>query len=128
MREAEFRDWLSQRTYKGKPLKPSAIGSRLSWMRALERALPDLGFDEGNVDAVYAAGRWTELYQALGALMRDWRTNEAAARRIAPKAGDPTRQLHNTNAAARLYGYFAEGKEPSFCNEGSSAASSSLRR
>lgn len=114
MREVDFRAWLELRTYQGKPLQRGAISSRIGWVKAIERALPELGFDEGGVDEVHAAGRWNEFYQALGELMRDWHSNEAAAHKIAPKAENPSSQISNAHGAARLYGYFADGRDPSY--------------
>src|SRR5690606_19136616 len=39
---------------------------------------------------------------------------ESAARSIAPEADDPTGQISNTQAAARLYGHFANGMDPNY--------------
>lgn len=112
MRDAEFRDWLDRRSFKGKPLTPSAKSSRMSWLRALERSLPELGFGKKGLDAVHADGRWSDLLAGVAALRLDWRSNEAAARNMAREAEDPAKQIGSILAAARLYGHFAAGKDP----------------
>jgi 5-methylcytosine-specific restriction protein B len=114
VREAEFKEWLARRKYKGELLSQTTNQNRIGWLRRLERALPALGFHEGDLDQVHAAGHWDEMYEAITRLMKNWRANEQAAQVLAPQTDDPTAQISNTHGAARLYGYFADGKDPSF--------------
>ena len=110
MRDTEFREWLSRRRYKGKPL--STINQRLNWCRGVERALPELGFSEADLDAVYTAGKWDELLAAVAKLRSDWRNNEAAARVISPDSANPSGQMANARSSVGLYGRFANGDDP----------------
>ena len=114
MRDAEFRDWLGRRTWNGKRLTDKAIRNRVGKGHRMERALPDLGFEERDLDAVHANGGWPRLLDALRALWTDWTSNEAAARRMAPEAPDPTRQIGNLLNVARQYGHFSDGKDPNY--------------
>lgn len=114
MRDTEFRDWLGRRTFKGRSLTPNSRSSRMSWLRALERSLRELGFAEGGLDDVHAAGRWGDLLVALTSLRLNWRSNETAARSMARDAEDPSKQITSILAAARLYGHFADGKQPDY--------------
>lgn len=114
MREADFREWLGRRRYRGAPIRPKMIDGRLRRLKRIERALEQLGFDERDLDALHGGGRWPELMERLRQLFRDWRSNEDAARRMAPQSPDPTRQLMNIHAAARQYGHFAEGRDPNY--------------
>lgn len=114
MRDVNFREWLGQRRWKGAPLKAGMIDGRIRRLKRIERALEELGFEERDLDALHAAGRWPELMERLRLLFGDWRSNAAAARRMAPQSPDPTRQLMNIHAAARQYGHFAEGRDPNY--------------
>lgn len=115
MREAEFRTWLGQRLYQGQPLK--TVSNRIAWVKAAERALTELGFAQATLDDVHAAGRWEELLQALSRLRSDWRTNEAAAKAIAPQSTVPHLQVANTRQAVGMYGRFLEGADPNYDDE-----------
>lgn len=112
MREAEFKTWLGQRLYKGKPL--STVNERLHWCRAVEKALPTLGFAERDLDTVHTAGRWDALLDATAKLRSNWRNNEAAARVIAPKSAEPRGQMANARQSIGLYGRFANGDDPNY--------------
>lgn len=112
MREAEFRTWLGQRLYQGQPLK--TVGNRIGWVKAAERALSELGFAQATLDDVHADARWEELLQALSRLRSDWRTNEAAAKAIAPQSADPHLQVANTRQAVGMYGRFLNGDDPNY--------------
>lgn len=114
MRDSEFRSWLSQRRWRGTALRPKMIDGRLRRLKRVERSLSELGFEQSNLDELHAAGLWPELLSKLHALIGDWRSNEAAARRMAPQAKDPTGQLRNLHAAARQYRHFADGKDPNY--------------
>jgi 5-methylcytosine-specific restriction protein B len=114
MRKEAFRAWLGRRVYQGRRLTAKGIANRVGKLPRIERALGELGFDEPDLDALHAKGRWPELLAALGHLAADWRSNEAAARRMAPQAADPTRQLGNLPNVARQYGHFADGKDPNY--------------
>ncbi|MEA3010881.1 MAG: 5-methylcytosine-specific restriction enzyme [Sphingomonadales bacterium] len=114
MRDSEFRDWLAQRNWNGSPLTKTARGTRLSWLRALERALPNLGFAEGGLDEVHASGGSHLLLDRLRGLYNDWNSNASAARKLAPEAENPRGQIGNVLAAARLYSHFAEGRDPNY--------------
>ncbi|MDB5580700.1 MAG: transposase [Bradyrhizobium sp.] len=117
MRSAEFRDWLSERLYKGEHLTSKGLSTRTRKLPRVERALGELGFAERDLDAVHAAGRWPELMTAVGKVAADWRGHETAARRMAPQAADPTRQLSNLLNPLRQYNHFAEGRPPSYDSE-----------
>jgi hypothetical protein len=121
MREAEFREWLSRRRFQGKQL--STINQRLNWCRAVERALPELGFVETDLDAVHTAGRWSDLLSLMSKLRSDWRNNEAAARIIAPQSQNPAGQMGNARAAIGVYGRFADGDDPNYDGTGEEGSS-----
>ena len=112
MSEAEFKEWLGRRLYQGKPLK--TVGNRVGWVKAAERSLAELGFAQKTLDEVHAAGQWDALLQALSQLRSDWRTNEAAARAIAPQSADPHLQVANTRQAVGMYGRFLDGADPNY--------------
>lgn len=114
MPETEFREWLKRRAHQGSPLTATGVNSRVRKLPRIERALAELGFAEPNLDAVYASGRWPDLVKAVGKIAADWRSNEPAARKMAPQAPDPTRQLSNLINVARQYGHFLDGKEPNY--------------
>ncbi len=114
MRREEFADWLSRRSYKGAPLTPTANRNRVGWLKALERTLPLIGLPHSDLDAVHAGGAWNDLMARMAAIRSDWRSNEEAARSMAPEATDPTGQINNILASARLYGHFADGKDPNY--------------
>ncbi|WP_240610420.1 McrB family protein [Sphingomonas pokkalii] len=73
-----------------------------------------MGFRESDLDEVHALGRWPELSYKIDQMMRDWRSDEKVARMIAPRAEDPSRQISSIHAAIRLYGYFSDGRHPSY--------------
>ena len=102
----------SRRSWKGAPLTTTANRNRIGWLKSLERTLPLLGFRRSDLDAVHEAGEWDELLSQLSAMRSNWRSNEVAARSLAPEAGDPSGQINNVLASARLYGHFADGKDP----------------
>lgn len=112
MRDVEFREWLGRRIYQGKAL--TTVGNRVGWVKAAERALSDLGFSEVTLDEVHGSGQWETLLQALSALRSDWRTNQAAAKAIAPQSADPHLQVANTRQAVGMYGRFLDGADPNY--------------
>jgi hypothetical protein len=114
MRENEFREWLSRRTYQGTPLTAKGVNNRVRKAPRIERALPELGFPERDLDEVHSNGRWPDLVQAVSKVAADWHSNEAAARKMAPEAPDPTRQLSNLVNVARQYGHFVSGDDPNY--------------
>lgn len=114
MRETEFRQWLSRRAYQGAKLTAKGVNNRVRKAPRIERALEDLGFSERDLDTVHANGRWPDLVEAVKRVAADWHANEAAARKMAPQAPDPTRQLSNLINVARQYGHFADGKDPNY--------------
>lgn len=118
MRKDAFRTWLGRRVYQGRRLTAKGIANRVGKLPRIERALADLGFEERDLDSLHANGRWPQLLAALGTISADWRRNEAAARRMAPQADDPSRQLGNLPNVARQYGHFADGKDPNYDVEG----------
>ncbi len=122
MRREEFADWLSRRSYKGAKLTPTANRNRVGWLKALERTLPLIGLPHSDLDAVHAEGAWSDLIARMAAIRSDWRSNEEAARSMAPEATDPTGQINNILASARLYGHFANGKGPNYDDEGDAVA------
>jgi 5-methylcytosine-specific restriction protein B len=114
VRKEAFHAWLSRRAFQGRRLTQKGIASRVGKLPRIERTLADLGFAEPDLDSLHANGRWGELVAALRRVASDWRTNEAAARRMAPQAADPSRQLNNLPNVARQYGHFADGKDPNY--------------
>jgi hypothetical protein len=112
MREAEFRSWLNQRRYQGKGL--TTVNQRVNWCRAVERALPELGFADHDLDAIHAQGNWDSLLSAVSKLRSNWRNNEAAARVIAPQSDNPRGQMANARSSIGLYGRFANGDDPNY--------------
>lgn len=116
MRQVQFREWLERRRYKGKKL--TTINQRVNWCRAVERALPELGFTQTSLDAVHSEGMWDQLLTAMAKLRSDWRNNEAAARIIAPESENPSGQMANARASIGLYGRFANGDDPNYDSEG----------
>jgi hypothetical protein len=110
MREKEFKAWLGERRYQGKPL--TTIPQRLNWCRAVERALPELGFAQHDLDAVHTEGGFSDLLTVLAKLRSDWRKNEAAARVIAPHSKNPAGQMANARASVGVYGRFLAGEDP----------------
>ena len=112
MREAEFREWLSQRRYQGKAL--TTVGNRVGWVKAAERALPELGFTQPTLDAIYADRLWDAALKAFSDLRANWQVNEAAARKIAPQSTDPHLQVANTRQAVGVYGRFLKGDDPNY--------------
>ncbi len=118
MRDAEFRAWLGRRTYQGQSLTQKGVNNRVRKAPRIERALGELGFAEPDLETLHANGRWPELVKAVRGVAADWRSNEAAARKMAPQATDPTRQLTNLINVARQYGHFVEGKDPNYDSEG----------
>lgn len=114
MRDREFRQWLARREYQGTPLTTKGVNNRARKAPRIERALAELGFADGDLDTLHANGRWPALIDAVRRVAADWHTNEAAARKMAPQAPDPTRQLTNLINVARQYGHFADGKGPNY--------------
>lgn len=114
MRDAEFREWLGRRAPRGVLLTGKGVRNRIGKAPRIERALGELGFEERDFDALHANGRWPDLLAALRRIAADWQSNPAAARRMAPQAPDPTRQLSNLINVARQYGHFADGKDPNY--------------
>jgi AAA domain (dynein-related subfamily) len=112
MLRTEFKKWLGRRHYQGKPL--TTVANRVGWVKAAERALPELGFAHATLDDVHADGQWDMLLQALSLLRSDWRTNEAAARAIAPQSADPHLQVTNTRQTVGMYGRFLDGADPNY--------------
>lgn len=112
MRDVEFRNWLSQRLYKGKPL--TTVGNRVGWVKAAERALPELGFSQTTLDAIFDDGQWDVALNSFSDLRANWKSNPDAARKIAPQSTDPHLQVSNTRQAVGLYGRFLRGDDPNF--------------
>ena len=112
MRETEFKAWLGQRLYNGKPL--TTVSNRAGWIKAAERALPELGFALSTLDEVFADGHWDAALKAFSDLRADWKVNEAAARKIAPQSLDPRLQVANTRQAVGVYGRFLRGEDPNY--------------
>jgi hypothetical protein len=86
MRDAEFREWLGRRSFQGSRLTAKGVDGRVRKAPRLERALEELGFSERDLDAVHANGRWPELVKAVSRVAANWRSDEAAARKMAPQA------------------------------------------
>ena len=119
MQEVQFREWLSKRLYKGKPL--TTVGNRVAWVKAAERALPELGFAETTLDELFAAGKWPDVLQKFSALRTDWKSNVEAARKVAPQSSDPHLQVSNARQAVGAYGRFLKGDDPNY-EDGEEAA------
>jgi 5-methylcytosine-specific restriction protein B len=114
MREADFRQWLDKRLWRGTPLTDTAKNSRFRRVQRVERGLSGLGFAEPSLEAAFDAGRWGDLLQRLAVLKDDPAADPAAVKSVVPEAEDPTGQLGNLLAATTQYGYFLEGRDPNY--------------
>lgn len=118
MREKEFRAWLSKRLWKGQPLTKKATDNRVRRSLRAERGLHGLGFSQPTLDALYDEGKWDDLLAQLTTLMNDPEPDLAVVRAVVPQAEEPQGQLSNMIAALRQYGYFREGRDPSYTTAG----------
>jgi hypothetical protein len=58
MREAEFREWLGKRLWKGEPLTKKATDNRVLRSQRAERGLQGLGFSYETLDQLFDDGKW----------------------------------------------------------------------
>lgn len=114
MKEREFRDWLSERLWKGEPLTKKAMDTRVRRSQRAERGLHGLGYAQSTLDEVFDDGRWGELLAQLTALANDPDRDMTIVRAVVPQAEDPQGQLGNMIAGLRQYGYFREGRDPNY--------------
>ncbi|MBB4615775.1 McrB family protein [Novosphingobium taihuense] len=113
MLDAEFKAWLDQRLWKGKPLEKKAKDNRYRRSTRAERGLAGLGFTQNTLEAVYADGQWNALLEKLAELKRP-DADPDVVRSVVPQAVDPAGQLRQMIAALRQYGYFLEGRDPNY--------------
>jgi 5-methylcytosine-specific restriction protein B len=118
MQEKEFRAWLSKRLWKGQPLTKKATDNRVRRSLRAERGLHGLGFSQPTLDAIYDEGKWDDLLVQLTTLMNDPGPDLAIVRAVVPQAEEPQGQLSNMIAALRQYGYFRDGRDPSYTAAG----------
>ncbi|MER9225797.1 AAA family ATPase [Mesorhizobium sp. M0664] len=109
MKEAEYRNWLHARRWRGNPLTEKAINVRIARLRRVERSLKDLGFDTDNVDAIFERGNFPALLKKLADAIG---SSEKPPEKLVPEAENPDGQLNNLLAVTRLYGKFASGEDP----------------
>jgi len=114
MQEKEFRDWLGNRLWRGKPLEKKAINTRVRRSKRAERGLHGLGFSQSTLDEVFDIGGWEALLERLTGLANDPNADRPAVRAVVPQAEDPKGQLTNMIAGLRQYGYFREGRDPNY--------------
>lgn len=114
MRESDFRAWLDNRLWNGKPLAKKAKENRYRRTARAERGLSGLGFAQASLDAVYAEGQWGALIARLTQLKDDPDADPTAVRSVVPQADDPKSQLTTMIAALKQYGYFLEGLDPNY--------------
>jgi len=114
MKEREFRDWLSKRLWKGEPLTKKAMDTRVRRSQRAERGLHGLGYTQSTLDEVFHDGKWGELLAKLTALANGSHPDMRIVRAVVPQAEDPKGQLSNMIASLRQYGYFCEGRDPTY--------------
>lgn len=106
MLEQEFRKWLMDRRWAGKPLAAKAIANRIRRLRRLERSLFELGFGT-DLDEVMTADGAGHLADRLRGFIATSPSREGMPQSLAPRADDPSAQLKNILAALRLYARFS---------------------
>jgi len=114
MQEKEFRAWLGKRLWKGQSLTKKATDNRVRRSFRAERGIHGLGFAEDTLDELFDAGKWQQLLDKLTALKSDPEADLEGVRAVVPKAEEPKVQLGNMIAALKQYGYFREGRDPSY--------------
>ena len=114
MREAEFREWLGKRLWKGNPLTKKAKDNRVRRSLRAERGLKGLGFEQPTLEKVFEEGVWESLIARLSELKSDKSADLSVVRSVVPQAGEPSGQLSNMMAALKQYGYFLEGRDPNY--------------
>jgi 5-methylcytosine-specific restriction enzyme B len=119
MREAEFREWLGKRVWKGEPLTKKATDNRVRRSQRAERGLQGLGFPYETLDQLFDDGKWEELLARLATLMNEPEPDLDVVRAVVPQAEEPKRQLRNMIAGLRQYGFFCEGRDPNYGTAGS---------
>ena len=114
MREAEFREWLGKRLWKGNPLTKKAKDNRVRRSMRAERGLKGLGFEQATLEMVFEDGLWESLIARLTELKSDKSADLSVIRSVVPQADEPSGQLSNMIAALKQYGYFLEGRDPNY--------------
>lgn len=135
MKEEDFRNWLSKRLWKGRPLTKKAIDTRVRRSLRAERGLQGLGYSQSTLDKVFDDGKWDELLAQLNTLASDPNTDMAIVRAVVPQAENLRGQLGNMIAGLRQYGYFREGRDPNYSvagvaddNDGDESQADEIRR
>jgi len=114
MREAEFREWLGKRLWKGKSLTEKAKENRVRRCIRAERGLTGLGFSQVTLEEVFDEGYWKSLIARLSELKNDQSADLSVTRSVVPQAKEPSGQLSNMIAVLKQYGYFLEGGDPNY--------------
>ncbi|GEO01867.1 hypothetical protein NSE01_36990 [Novosphingobium sediminis] len=114
MRDAEYREWLGKRRWKGAPLEKKAKDNRVRRCGRAERGLKGIGFAQTTLEAVHADGQWDALLTRLAELRKAPDADPSAVLSVVPQANEPARQLTNMIAAVRQYGYFLDGRDPNY--------------
>jgi hypothetical protein len=114
MREAEFREWLGKRLWKGNPLTKKAKDNRVRRSMRAERGLKGLGFEQVTLEKVFEEGVWEALIARLSELKGGEGADLSVIRSVVPQANEPSGQLSNMIAALKQYGYFLEGRDPNY--------------
>jgi hypothetical protein len=108
VRTDEFREWLKERRWNGKPL--TSVSNRMSKARRFERSMRQLGLPYDDLDAAFDA----DGMEAATALLRDL-CKQAADTGTAPallvgESTIPAQRLNNLTAAVRNYRQFREAE------------------
>ena len=114
MREAEFREWLGKRLWKGNFITRKAKENRVRRCMRAERGLTGLGFSQVTLEEVFDEGYWKSLIARLSELKNDQSADLSVTRSVVPQAREPSGQLSNMIAALKQYGYFLEGRVPNY--------------
>lgn len=86
MREAEFREWLGKRLWKGEHLTKKATDDRVRRSQRAERGLHGLGFPYETLDQLFDDGKWEELLARLATLMNEPEPDLDVVRAVVPQA------------------------------------------
>jgi len=103
----EFRAWLEQRRWKGKPL--SSVPSRISKARRFEKAMPALGFGDADLDAAFEADGMAAVTEWLRQTCRSAADTGAAPGELVGETTNASMRINNVASAVRNYRQFRDG-------------------
>lgn len=106
MKTDEFRAWLEQRRWKGKPL--SSVPSRISKARRFEKAMPALGLGDADLDAAFAADGMTAVTEWLRHACRSAAETGTAPGELVGETTNASMRINNVASAVRNYRQFRE--------------------